>query len=102
MLEITIHSLSAVLIVMFMVGVGFLFGKLGYIKKEHKGLMIKLIISAGMPALDYIRTFPHGKADYCWICYDRENTVARKLYLSFGFEEIGEDAEGDIDAVMKL
>ena len=53
-------------------------------------------------ALDYIRTFPHGKADYCWICYDRENTVARKLYLSFGFEEIGEDAEGDIDAVMKL
>ena len=36
---------------MFMVGVGWLFGKLGYIKKEHKGLMIKLIISAGMPAL---------------------------------------------------
>ena len=51
MLEITLHSLSAVLIVMFMVGVGWLFGKLGYIKKEHKGLMIKLIISAGMPAL---------------------------------------------------
>lgn len=51
MTEITLHSLSAVLIVMFMVGVGFLFGKLGYIKKEHKSLMIKLIISAGMPAL---------------------------------------------------
>ena len=51
MLEITLHSLSAVLIVMFMVGVGWPFGKLGYIKKEHKGLMIKLIISAGMPAL---------------------------------------------------
>ena len=45
---------------------------------------------------------PHGKADYCWICYDRENTVARKLYLSFGFEEIGEDKDGDIDAVLKL
>ncbi|MBR4434965.1 MAG: AEC family transporter [Clostridia bacterium] len=51
MLEITLHSLSAVLIVMFMVGVGWLFGRLGYIKKEHKGLMIKLIIYAGMPAL---------------------------------------------------
>ena len=51
MLEITLHSLSAVLIVMFMVGVGWLFGKLGYIKREHKGLMIKLIIYAGMPAL---------------------------------------------------
>ena len=51
MLETTLHSLTAVLIVMFMVGVGWLFGKLGYIKKEHKSLMIKLIICAGMPAL---------------------------------------------------
>ncbi|MBR4636719.1 MAG: AEC family transporter [Clostridia bacterium] len=51
MLETTFHSLIAVLIVMFMVGVGWLFGKLGYIKKEHKSLMIKLIICAGMPAL---------------------------------------------------
>ena len=51
MLETTLHSLTAVLIVMFMVSVGWLFGKLGYIKKEHKGLMIKLIICAGMPAL---------------------------------------------------
>lgn len=51
MLETTLHSLSAVLIVMFMVGVGWLFGKLGYIKHEHKSLMIKLIIYAGMPAL---------------------------------------------------
>ncbi|MCH5278434.1 MAG: AEC family transporter [Christensenellaceae bacterium] len=51
MLETTLHSLSAVLIVMFMVGVGWLFGKLGYIRHEHKSLMIKLIISAGMPAL---------------------------------------------------
>ena len=53
-------------------------------------------------ALDYIRTFPHGRAEYCWICYDRENTVARKIYRSFGFEEIGEDKDGDIDAVLKL
>ena len=53
-------------------------------------------------ALDYIRTFPHGKAEYCWICYDRENTVARKLYRSFGFEEIREYEDGNIDAVLKL
>ena len=51
MLEITFQSLIAVLIVMFMVGVGWLFGKLGYIRREHKSLMIKLIINAGMPAL---------------------------------------------------
>ena len=53
-------------------------------------------------ALDYIKTFPHGKAEYCWICYDRENTVARKLYRSFGFEEIREYEDGNIDAVLKL
>ena len=52
-------------------------------------------------ALDFIKTFPHGKAEYCWICYDKENEVARKLYLSMGFEEIGEQGE-DINAVIKL
>ena len=53
-------------------------------------------------ALDFIRTFPHGKAEYCWICYDRENKVARKLYRSFGFEEINKYEDGNIDAVLKL
>ena len=52
--------------------------------------------------LDYIKTFPHGKAEYCWICYDRENTVARKLYRSFGFEEIKEYEDGNIDAILKI
>lgn len=51
MQETILHSLSAVLIVMFMVAVGYVFGRLGYIKREHKKLMIKLIIAAGMPAL---------------------------------------------------
>ena len=46
MLETTFHSLTAVLIVMFMVAVGWLFGKLGYLRREHKKLMTKLIISA--------------------------------------------------------
>ncbi len=51
MLEQTLHSFSAVLIVMFMVAVGYLFGRLGYIRHEHKKLLTKLIIGAGMPAL---------------------------------------------------
>lgn len=46
-----LHSLAAVLIVMCIVAIGYLFAKKGYIKREHKGLMIKLIINAGMPAL---------------------------------------------------
>ena len=38
-------------------------------------------------ALDYIRTFPCGKADICWLSYEPENEVAKKLYSSFGFIE---------------
>ena len=52
-------------------------------------------------ALEFVKTFPHGKADYCWLCYDKNNKVARKLYLSMGFQEIGEQ-DDDINAVIKL
>ena len=52
-------------------------------------------------ALDFIKTFPHGKAEYCWICYDKDNEVAKKLYLSMGFNEI-EMQGNDINAVIKL
>ena len=72
------------------------------IDKEHQGKgygreAVKL-------ALDFIRTFPHGKAEYCWICYDRGNKVARKLYRSFGFEEASEMPEDrdEIPSVLKL
>ena len=36
-------------------------------------------------ALDFIRTWPCGKAEFCWISYEPENEIARKLYASFGF-----------------
>ena len=52
-------------------------------------------------ALEFVKTFPHGRADYCWLCYDKNNEVARKLYLSMGFQEIGEQ-DDDINAVIKL
>ena len=55
--------------------------------------------------LDFIRTGPCRKAEYAWLCYDPENTAARKLYASFGFEEVPEayNAEDDeILAVLKL
>ena len=39
-------------------------------------------------ALDFIRTLPCGKAEYCWLSYEPENDVARKLYRSFGFLEM--------------
>ena len=37
--------------------------------------------------LEYIKTFPAGKAEACWLSYEPENVVARKLYSQAGFEE---------------
>ena len=53
-------------------------------------------------ALDFMRTFPCGKAEYCWLSYEPENETAKKLYASFGFEETGEMAGDEIVAVLKL
>ena len=53
-------------------------------------------------ALDFIRTWPCGKAEYCWISYEPENETAKKLYASFGFEETGETDGEEVVAVMKL
>ena len=55
-------------------------------------------------ALDYIRTFPAGKAGYCWISYEPENEVARQLYRSFGFVEAEKMPRGwdEIPALLKL
>lgn len=55
-------------------------------------------------AVDFARSAPCGKAEYCWLSYEPENAAARKLYLSSGFEErldlCREDEE--IPAVLKL
>lgn len=53
-------------------------------------------------ALDFIRTFPCGKAEYCWVSYEPDNRIAQKLYHSFGFYETGEMDEEEIIAVLKL
>ena len=54
-------------------------------------------------ALEYVRSFPCGEADYCWLSYEPENEAARKLYGSFGFEE-KQKPEGwdEVPAVLKL
>lgn len=55
-------------------------------------------------ALDFIRTFPAGKSDLCWISYEPENVVAKNLYASFGFEEYPQGyKEGEeMPAILKL
>ena len=55
-------------------------------------------------AIDFIKTFPCGESEACWLSYEPENSVARKLYLQAGFKERldlhKEDME--IPAVLKL
>jgi diamine N-acetyltransferase len=52
--------------------------------------------------LEYIRTFPVGPAQYCWIQYEADNIVAKKLYESFGFRDNGEISENEPVTVLKL
>ena len=53
-------------------------------------------------ALEFIKTFPCGKADFCWLSYEPENEIASRLYHSFGFVETGEMDGNEIIAVLKL
>ena len=49
-----------------------------------------------------IRTYPCGKAKYCWLSYEPENKVAADLYRSFGFKETGEMDGEELIAVLEL
>lgn len=53
-------------------------------------------------ALDYIRSFPCGDAEYCWLSYEPENIAAKTLYHRFGFEENGETVGDEIAAVLRI
>ena len=53
-------------------------------------------------ALDFIKSMPCGKAEYCWLSYEPENEVARQLYQSFGFAETGEMDGDERIAVLRL
>ncbi|MBD3922781.1 GNAT family N-acetyltransferase [Paenibacillus sp. PR3] len=52
--------------------------------------------------LAFIRTFPAGPAQYCWIPYKPENNPARKLYESFGFRDNGEVFNDESITVLSL
>ncbi len=53
-------------------------------------------------ALDLIRTFPCGPADFCWLSYEPDNRVARNLYHSYGFTETGEMDGEEVIAALEL
>lgn len=52
--------------------------------------------------LEFIRTFPAGDAQYCWIPYKRDNTAAKRLYESFGFRDNGEVFNNESITVLEL
>lgn len=52
--------------------------------------------------LDYIRTFPAGPAQYCWIPYEADNLVAKRLYEGFGFRDSGEICDNEPVLLLKL
>ncbi|WP_297955506.1 GNAT family N-acetyltransferase [uncultured Ruminococcus sp.] len=65
---------------------------------QHKGIgkaALKLL-------LDFIRTYPCGKAEKCWLSYEPGNTAAERLYSSFGFVPTGEKDGDEIIAVLNL
>lgn len=53
-------------------------------------------------ALDFIKTFPCGSAEYCYLSYEPENEIAKNLYADFGFVENGEMDDEEIVAVLAL
>ena len=67
-------------------------------KHQHKGYGRK----AMQLALDFVRTFPCGEADFCYLSYEPENERAKKLYHDFGFAENGEKDGDEIVAVLPL
>lgn len=53
-------------------------------------------------ALDYVKSFPCGPSDTCYLSYEPRNTLAAKLYHSFGFAETGETDGEEIIAAVTL
>ena len=53
-------------------------------------------------AIDFIKTSPSGRSEYCWLSYEPENEVARQLYRSLGFSETGEMDGEEVIAILRL
>lgn len=52
--------------------------------------------------LDFIKTWPSGKAEYVVLSYEPSNVVGKKLYESFGFKEMFLEYLHDDDEVTSV
>lgn len=50
----------------------------------------------------FIKTFPFGKGKYCYLSYQKDNQIAKKLYSDFGFRENGQFDGDEVIAVKKI
>ena len=53
-------------------------------------------------AIEYVKTYPAGKADCIWLSYEKDNQHARNIYKKFGFSENGQMSGDEIVAVYDL
>lgn len=53
-------------------------------------------------SIEYVKSEPCGKAEYCWLSYEPENVVAKALYNSMGFLENGQMCGDEVVAVLKF
>ena len=55
-------------------------------------------------SIEFVKTFPAGEAEACWLSYEPENEIARSLYLHFGFVERLDLRKEDMEipAILKL
>ena len=58
--------------------------------------------SAMEKILEFIQTFPAGKADYCFLSSEPGNTLARQFYASFSFEDTNLTDHGELVMTKKL
>lgn len=65
---------------------------------QHKGLGRKALSLC----IEYLRSFPCGKADCCWLSYEPENRRAKAMYEKAGFVENGQMCGEEIVSVLNL
>lgn len=70
------------------------------IDKEYQGKGYSAPIL--QKAIEYVKTYPAGKADCLWLSYEKDNQHARNIYKKFGFSENGQMSGDEIVAVYDL
>lgn len=58
--------------------------------------------AAILKAVKYMRSFPCGTAEYCWLNYEQDNIAAKTFYKKCGFKETEQRFYEEIVAILAL